>query len=71
MFTIGKIKEQPMVIDGKIEPIKVCDFGITLDERVADGFYFAKSLNILEHIFNNPNLLEDRANDKIILDKDK
>lgn len=56
------------VIDGKIDKRYICDFGITLDERIADGVYFAKSLNLLEYILNNPSMLEDRASDKINID---
>lgn len=65
LLTIGEIKEEACVIDGKIEKRFVCDFGITLDERIADGVYFAKSLNLLEYILNNPSMLEGKASDKI------
>ena len=68
LLTIGEIKEEACVIDGKIDKIYICDFGITLDERIADGVYFAKSLNLLEYILNNPSMLEDRASDKISID---
>ena len=68
LLTIGEIKEETCVIDGKIEKRFVCDFGITLDERIADGVYFAKSLNLLEYILNNPSMLEDKASDKISID---
>jgi len=37
----------------------VVDFGITLDERIADGFYFARSVKLLKHIIENPALLEE------------
>ena len=30
---------------------------VTLDERIADGFYFAKSLKLIEHLLENPELL--------------
>lgn len=52
----------------KIDKRYICDFGITLDERIADGVYFAKSLNLLEYILNNPSMLEDKASDKISID---
>lgn len=69
LLTIGEIKEEACVIDGVIEKRFVCDFGITLDERIADGVYFAKSLNLLEYILNNPSLLEGKASDKISINK--
>lgn len=68
LLTIGEIKEEACVIDGKIDKRYICDFGITLDERIADGVYFAKSLNLLEYILNNPSMLEDKASDKINID---
>lgn len=71
LLTIGEIKEDVRVIDGEIVKRYVCDFGITLDERIADGVYFAKSINLLEYILNDPVLLEGKVNDKIIIDRDK
>lgn len=67
LITIGEIKEEPVVIDGKVEIRKLCEFGANLDERIADGFYFAKSLKIFEHILQNPELLEEDANTEIKL----
>lgn len=71
VVTIGEIKESTRVIDGKIEKRYICQFGITLDERIADGVYFAKCVNMLEYILNNPLLLEDRVDDKIDIIKNK
>lgn len=62
--TIGEIhKEQIINKDGKKEIRDVCDFGINVDERIADGVYFAKSLNLLQYIFDNPELLDDKASE--------
>ena len=58
-----------MVIDGKVEIRKVCDFGINLDERIADGFYFTKSLEYFRYVFEHPELLEENANVAIDLNK--
>ena len=49
----------------------MCEFGITLDERIADGVYFAKCINLMQYIFDNPSLLEDDIDAKINFDKDK
>ena len=43
----------------------MCEFGANIDERIADGFYFAKSLKLFEHILLNPELLEESASTKI------
>ncbi len=64
--TMGKIYKKEIINDkGKKEIRDFCDFGITLDERIADGFYFIKSVQLLEYILGNPKLLEGRCDDKI------
>lgn len=65
LITIGEIKEEAVVINGKVEIRKMCEFGANIDERIADGFYFAKSLKLFEHILLNPELLEESASTKI------
>ena len=66
---IGEIRDSIKVVDGKEKKIKSCNFGINFDERIADGFYLIKSFKLLEHILNNPELLEERADSKIELEK--
>lgn len=61
LMTIGKIEDEPVVINGQVKVRKVCDFGVNIDERIADGFYFVKSLQLYEYILNNPELLEKKA----------
>lgn len=65
LITIGEIKEEPVVIDGKVQIRTMCEFGANIDERIADGFYFVKSLQLFEYILQNPKLLEDDCNTKI------
>lgn len=68
LCTMGEIKTKVEINEkGKEVTKKVCEFGINLDERIADGYYFAKSLQLLQYIFDNPSLLEDPANDKITI----
>ncbi len=69
LMTIGKIKEEPVVIDGKVEIRKMCEFGFNLDERIADGFYFIRCLDLLKYILENPKTLEDPAETKYDLNK--
>ncbi|MBD5395456.1 MAG: 2-oxo acid dehydrogenase subunit E2 [Lachnospiraceae bacterium] len=59
MITIGTLhKEEILMPDGHKEIRDVVDVGATLDERIADGFYFARSLKLIKYIFANPELLE-------------
>ncbi len=34
------------------------DLGLTIDERIADGFYFAKSIRLFKHYLKHPEILE-------------
>lgn len=63
--SIGEIRDEVKVVNGKQKIYKAAKFGINFDERVADGFYMIKAFKILEHIIENPELLEDRADAKI------
>ena len=59
MITIGTLhKEELLMPDGHKEIRDVLDIGATLDERIADGFYFARSLKLIKHICLHPELLE-------------
>lgn len=59
MVTIGTLhKEEILLPDGSREIRDVVDIGATLDERIADGFYFARSLKLIKHIFEHPELLD-------------
>ena len=65
LATMGVIKDEEVLINGKKEIRKICEFGVNLDERIGDGFYFLKSIQLLQYIFDNPELLEGDANEKI------
>ncbi len=65
MITIGTLhKEEMLMPDGHKEIRDVIDIGATLDERIADGFYFARSLKLIKHIFAHPELLEKPLNEE-------
>ncbi len=61
IITIGEIKEE--LINGQKKYL--CEFGITIDERIADGFYFIQSIKLMQYILDNPELLEDDVNAKV------
>lgn len=68
LATVGEIKKE-RGIDGKV--IDVCEFGVNFDERVADGYYFVKSLKLAQYIFDNPSLLEEKVSNKIEIKNEK
>lgn len=66
MFMIGKVQKELIVTeDGKKEIRDVCEFGVNLDERIADGFYFVQSVKMFKYILQHPEMLEENANEKI------
>lgn len=57
---IGEKKWQPVFSkDGSYEMREVLPLGFTIDERIADGFYFANSIKILRYIFSHPEVLDE------------
>ena len=72
LATIGEIKDEIVINkDGKEEIKKLCEFGINLYERIADGYYMAKSVKLLQYIFDNPELLEQPASEMIKLEENR
>ncbi len=62
VITIGTIREEK----GR----KIVDIQATLDERIADGFYFVKSIQLAEYYALHPELLEEEF-DKIVEKEEK
>ena len=58
MITIGTMYKDDKGRD-KVETT------ITLDERIADGFYFARSLKLLKYLLEHPQLLMEKIGDPI------
>ena len=66
MAAIGTIrKDEKIAPDGSREVRDVVDIGFTLDERIADGFYFVRSLKIMQYLFAHPELLELPLNQEV------
>ena len=66
LVTMGEVKKEYVFDEnGKKTEKYNCEFGITIDERIADGFYLIKSVHLIEKILNDPKLLEERVNEKI------
>lgn len=59
LMTIGTIHKVPTIMpDGSVQQRDFVDIGATLDERIADGFYFARSLKLIQHMCAHPELLD-------------
>jgi pyruvate/2-oxoglutarate dehydrogenase complex dihydrolipoamide acyltransferase (E2) component len=58
MITIGVLhKEQKLMDDGTWQERDVINCTFTIDERLADGFYFAKSLRIAKYMLEHPEVM--------------
>ena len=53
LATFGEITE----VNGKY----MMNLGITLDERIEDGFYFCRALKAIEYLFAHPELMMEGA----------
>ncbi len=41
------------------------DLGLTIDERIADGYYYSKTIRLLKKLLENPELLEQPLNTEV------
>ena len=51
--------------DGSVGSKPVLNIGITLDERIADGYYYSKTMKLVKHLLANPELLERPAGEEV------
>lgn len=63
---IGQIKPRQFLTEkGKIIIRNSVDIGITIDERIADGYYYSKTIQLLKYLLENPELLELPLNSEV------
>lgn len=66
---IGEKKMRPFFnADGTYEMRDTIPLSLTIDERIADGFYFAKSLRLLRYLLQHPELLEDDISAPVVFE---
>ena len=66
MLLIGQIRKRPFYDDdGNVRMVESVDIGLTIDERLADGYYYSKTIQLLKHLLENPELLEEDLNKKV------
>ena len=51
--------------DGSVTVKKGLTMSMTIDERIADGFYFANSIKIMRKLVENPSLIDEPINSPI------
>ena len=66
VITIGEIHKEIILDENNQQVVRdIVNIGVTLDERIADGFYFARSLKLIKHLFKNPQLLDKTLGEEI------
>lgn len=63
---IGERKKRPFYDeDGNYTMRDSIDLGLTVDERIADGYYYSKTVKLLKTLLENPDLLEQPLEEKV------
>ena len=63
---IGERKKRPFHDEnGNVEMRDSVDLGLTIDERIADGYYYSKTVRLLRKLLENPELLEKPLSEKV------
>ena len=66
---IGEKKWTPLYdAHGLVEMRETVDLGLTVDERIADGYYYSKSIRLFKHLLEHPELLEQPMNTEVEYD---
>ena len=56
---IGEIRKRPFYDDeGHVTMRMSVDLGLTIDERLSDGYYYSKTIRLMKKLLENPQLLE-------------
>lgn len=62
--SMGKERMMPVVENNRdLKVAKMAELGISLDERVADGYYMAKTLRLMKDLLSNPDNLKEKMPD--------
>lgn len=65
-ISVGEIKRRPFYNDkGQVKMKNSVDLGLTIDERIADGYYYSRTVALLKKLLENPELLEERLDKEI------
>ena len=63
---IGEIQDHPLYDkDGSVTMVPMVDLGLTIDERLADGYYYSKSVKLLKYLLTHPAVLERPMSEKV------
>lgn len=65
---IGEMKKRPFYDDeGNVTMRMSVDLGLTIDERIADGYYYSRTVQLLKTLLENPELLDRPLSEEVEL----
>lgn len=68
--TVGERKKRPFFNeDGTFAMKDSVTLGFTIDERLADGYYYAKTVRLLKYLIEHPELLDEPIAKKVAYEK--
>ncbi len=63
---IGEKKKSPYFDEnGNVSMRETLELGLTIDERIADGYYYSKSVRLLEYLLTHPEELEKPISEEV------
>ena len=63
---IGEKKLRPFYDEaGNVRMVDSVDLGLTIDERIADGYYYSKTVRLLKKLMEHPELLEQPLSEEV------
>ena len=63
---VGAMKKRPFFNDdGSVEMKMSVDLGLTIDERLADGYYYSRTVKLMHKLLENPELLEKPLSEEV------
>lgn len=63
---IGEQKKRPFFDEnGQVTMKESLDIGLTIDERIADGFYYSRTVQLLRTLLEHPELLDRPLNEEV------
>ncbi len=65
-IAIGEKKLRPFYDEaGQVTMLDSIDLGLTVDERIADGYYYSKTIRLLKKLLAEPELLEKPLSEEV------
>ncbi len=64
-IVVGEYGKLPFFENEQVTFKDAVELGFTIDERIADGYYFSKSIKMMKLFLENPELLERPLNEKL------